>query len=134
LGGHLLFLEKLYKNLTMKNLGKWFFGFGVFLFVCGILGFVSNPVAAKTALITGSFFGGLNLLIGWGLLRGYVALRYFAGAITVLLVGAFSWRSTAGWVQVLNGEPKHFAAGLITVMLIASIFTLIKLLRHWRLS
>ncbi len=117
----------------MSFLGKWFIGFGVFLIVCGILGFASNPAAAKTALITGSFFGGINLLMGWAFLRGFSAVRYAAAPLTLLLIAAFSWRSYAGWAQVAEGEPKVFAATLISTMLIGAILTLIQLVRHWRM-
>ena len=116
----------------MQKLGKWYIGFGIFLIVCGILGFASNPAAAKTALITGSFFGGLNILLGWGMLRGFSALRHMAAVVTLLLITAFSWRSFAGWSQVADGEPKVFAASLISTMLLGAILTLVKLLRNWR--
>jgi uncharacterized membrane protein (UPF0136 family) len=128
----LQFPQKCILKSIMHFLGKWFIGFGVFLIVCGILGFASNPAAAKTALITGSFFGGLNLLMGWGLLHGFSAVRYVAAPVTVLLIAAFSWRSYAGWVQVADGEPKVFAASLISTMLIGAILTLIQLVRNWR--
>jgi uncharacterized membrane protein (UPF0136 family) len=125
-GTNLKFIE------GMKFLGKWYLGFGLFLIVCGILGYASNPAAAKTALITGSFFGGLNLLLGWGFLRGFAPGRYVAAALTGMLIAAFSWRSSAAWMQVAEGEPKLFAASLITTMLAGSILTLIQLVLHWR--
>ncbi len=116
----------------MRFLGKWFIGFGVFLFVCGILGYASNPAAAKTALITGSFFGGLNVLAGWGFLRGFAVVRFIAAPLVLLLIAAFSWRAYAGWSDVADGEPKVFAASLISTMLVGSILTLIQLARRWR--
>lgn len=47
---------------------KWLYGFGAFLFLCGLAGYLSNPVAAKTALMSGSVFGALSIL--WGFLLG----------------------------------------------------------------
>lgn len=108
---------------------KWLVGFGFFLILCGVAGFLSNPAAAKTALISGSVFGGLSIL--WGVLlgKGIAAAKYAAIATTLLLCGAFGWRATLGWQAVAEGEPKRFAASLISLMLVGSVATLIKLLK-----
>ncbi len=108
----------------------WLYGFGIFLIVCGLAGFLSNPAAAKTALISGSLFGGLSIL--WGLLlgKGLGFARWIALVMTILLCGVFGWRSTASWQAVSEGEPKAFAASLITLMLLGSIATVVKLLRR----
>jgi uncharacterized membrane protein (UPF0136 family) len=112
--------------------GKWFIAFGVFLVVCGIAGFLSNPSAAKTALISGGTFGVMSAAWGFLMLRGCGWARFAALASTVVLVGAFSWRASAGWLAVAAGEPKHFAAGLISLMLVGSIASLLVLLRQKR--
>jgi uncharacterized membrane protein (UPF0136 family) len=52
---------------AMTN-SKWLIGYGVFLFLCGMAGYLSNPAAAKTALISGTAFGGLSVF--WGVLLG----------------------------------------------------------------
>jgi hypothetical protein len=39
----------------------------------------------------------------------------------LVLVAAFAWRSIAGWMAYAAGEPKFFAASLITLMLVASL-------------
>ena len=107
---------------------KWLIGFGIFLFLCGLAGYISNPVAAKTALISGSLFGGLSVL--WGVLlgKGMGFAKWAALATTAMLCAVFSWRSIVSWQKVADGEPKAFAASLITLMLIGSLATAYKLL------
>jgi uncharacterized membrane protein (UPF0136 family) len=107
---------------------KWLISFGVFLFLCGLAGYLSNPVAAKTALISGSVFGGLSVL--WGVLlgKGMGFAKWAALATSIMLCGAFTWRSIVSWQKVTEGEPKVFAASLITLMLVGSLATVVKLL------
>lgn len=114
----------------MGYLGKWFIGYGAFLIICGLAGYASNPAAAKTALISGSVFGGLAIAVGFGLPR-FRPVRYAALGLLLLLIAAFTWRSFASWQAVTQGEPKVFAASLISAMLIASILTLVKTLQAW---
>jgi len=116
----------------MNFTGRWFVGFGVFLILCGVAGYVSNPVAAKTALISGGTFGGLSALWGVLMLRGVPRVRIAAWASTCLLAAAFTWRSIAGWMAYAAGEPKLFAAALITLMLLASLASLVVLARSPR--
>lgn len=110
---------------------KWLIGYGVFLFLCGLAGYLSNPAAAKTALISGSVFGGLSvvwgLLLGKGLGKGLGWAKWAALATTLMLCAVFSWRSFASWQKVMDGEPKAFAASLITLMLLGSLATVARL-------
>lgn len=99
---------------------KWLIGYGVFLFLCGLAGFLSNPAAAKTALITGSAFGGLSII--WGLLlgKGFGFAKWAALLTTLMLCLVFSIRSFISWQKVI-------AASLITLMLIGSLATVARL-------
>jgi uncharacterized membrane protein (UPF0136 family) len=117
------------KNNEVKFTGKWFVGFGVFLMACGVAGYLSNPAGAKTALVSGGTFGGLSALWGVLMLRGVAWARLAAGISTIVLVAAFTWRSIAGWMAYAAGEPKLFAAVLITLMLVASLGSLAVLFR-----
>jgi len=110
--------------------GRWFIGFGVFLLLCGVTGYLSNPAGAKTALISGGAFGGLSALWGALMLGGFGWARRAAIANTLVLIAAFAWRSIAGWLAYAAGEPKLFAASLITLMLVASVISLAVLLRR----
>jgi uncharacterized membrane protein (UPF0136 family) len=109
---------------------RWLVSFGVFLFFCGLAGYLSNPAAAKTALLSGSLFGGLSVV--WGLLlgKGFGFARWIALAMTLLLCGVFGWRSVVSWQAVADGAPKAFAASLITLMLLGSLATVGRLLRR----
>lgn len=103
--------------------------YGCFLIAMGLLGYLSNPEKAKTALLSGGTFGALSIL--WGVLgaRGVRWSLPVAVTTTGLLAVAFIWRASVGWLAVLDGHAeKRFAAGLITVMLVASIAMLLRLI------
>lgn len=116
----------------MDSTGRWFVGFGVFLILCGIAGYLSNPAGAKTALISGGTFGGLSALWGVLMLKGFAWAKVAAWISTLVLVAAFTWRATVGWMAYAAGEPKLFAASLITLMLVASLASLAVLGRSAR--
>lgn len=107
--------------------------YGVFLIAMGLIGFLSNPEKAKTALISGGTFGGLSLIWGFLASRGVRWALPAATATTGLLIAAFTWRASAGWIAVRNGQSeKLFAAGLITTMLLVSLILFPVLLRELR--
>ena len=68
----------------------------------------------------------------WGvlMLKGFAWAKLAAWVSTLLLVAAFTWRSVVGWMAYAAGEPKLFAASLITLMLAASIVSLAVLARR----
>jgi len=110
--------------------GRWFVGFGIFLILCGVAGYLSNPAGAKTALISGGTFGGLSAFWGVLMLKGLTWAKAAARVSTIVLVAAFAWRSAAGWMAYAEGQPKLFAASLITTMLVASLASLLVLWRR----
>lgn len=114
----------------MSFTGRWFLGFGIFLILCGLAGFLSNPGGAKTALISGGSFGGLSALWGVLMLKSFAWAKVAAWVSTLVLVAAFAWRSVAGWMAYAAGQPKLFAASLITLMLAASLASLVVLARR----
>ena len=96
----------------------------------GLLGYLSNPEKAKTALMSGGTFGVLSIL--WGVLgaRGVQWSQLAATVTTGLLSLVFAWRSTKSWQAVSEGKSeKLFAAILITVMLVGSVLMLLCLLQ-----
>lgn len=104
--------------------------YGGFLMVMGLLGFLSNPEKAKTALMSGGTFGALSIL--WGVLgaRGFRWSLPAAVVTTGLLTVVFAWRASVGWLAVIDGKrEKLFAAGLITLMLAASVPMLLRMLK-----
>lgn len=115
--------------MNTTTVGYLFF-YGLFLIVMGLIGYLSNPEKAITALLSGGTFGALSIL--WGVLgaRDVRWSRPAAITTTGLLAAVFVWRASAGWLAVLDGHAeKQFAAGLITVMLAASIAMLVRLIR-----
>jgi uncharacterized membrane protein (UPF0136 family) len=99
----------------------------MFLILCGVAGYLSNPAGAKTALMSGGTFGVLSALWGVLMLKGFAWPKIAAWISTIVLVAAFAWRSVAGWMAYAAGEPKLFAASLITLMLVASLASLFML-------
>ena len=116
----------------MKATGRWYFAFGLFLIICGYAGYASNPEEAQTALYSGSMFGSLCAMIGIGIYLKFWFMRHVAFVVTLLLITAFCWRATVGWLAVSAGEPKLFAASLITAMLVASVLSFLYLLKNWK--
>jgi uncharacterized membrane protein (UPF0136 family) len=112
------------------RLGTWLLGYGAFLAVVGVLGYLSNPEKAATALASGGTFGALSIAWGFLLRSGRGWARTAAIATTGFLSLVFAWRSTASWLAVLGGRPeKLVAAALITAMLLGSVVTLVVLAR-----
>jgi uncharacterized membrane protein (UPF0136 family) len=104
--------------------------YGGLLIVLGLLGYLSNPEKAKTALMSGGTFGALSIV--WGVLgaRGFRWTLPVAIVTTGLLALALTWRASVGWMAVLDGESdKLFAASLVTLMLAASVLMLLRLLK-----
>ena len=114
----------------MSFSGRWFVGFGIFLMLCGVAGYLSNPAGAKTALMSGGTFGALSALWGLLMLKGFTWAKIAAWVNTLVLVAAFAWRAIAGWIAYAAGEPKLFAASLITLMLAASLASIAVLARR----
>jgi uncharacterized membrane protein (UPF0136 family) len=117
----------------MKSLGTWMLGYGAFLVTVGVIGYLSNPEKAATALASGGTFGALS--VAWGvLLRGGKGwARTAALTTTGFLTAVFAWRATVSWLAVQGGQSgKLVAAVLITAMGIASVATLYVLLASRR--
>lgn len=107
------------------NLGKCIIGYGVFLLLMGVAGYLSNPEKAITALISGGVFGSLSLVWGILLVRGHAWSRWAALVTTIFLAGVFTWRATVTWTKVAEGNvDKWVAAALISAMGLASFITL----------
>lgn len=100
-------------------------GYGAFLIVMGIVGYLSNPEKAATALLSGGTFGALSMAWGALLHRGHAWAVRGAMASTGLLAVVFTWRATVGWLAVHAGQSeKLVAAVLISAMDVASLATL----------
>ena len=104
--------------------------YGAFLIIMGLLGYLSNPEKAKTALMSGGTFGTLSIV--WGVLgaRGVRWTLPAAMVTTGLLALVLIWRAGVCWLAVIDGKRENiFAASLITLMLAASVLMLLCLLK-----
>src|SRR5207249_7188950 len=104
--------------------------YGAFLIIMRLLGYLSNPEKAQTALLSGGTFGALSIV--WGVLgaRGVRWTLPAAMVTTGLLALVLVWRASVGWLAVIDGKrEKLFAASLITLMLAASMLMLLCLLK-----
>jgi uncharacterized membrane protein (UPF0136 family) len=104
--------------------------FGIFLMLLGVIGYVTHPERAHTALISGGGFGMLWML--WGILsaRGVRWSWLAALATTALLTLACVWRASLSWLAVANGQSERaFASAIITLMLAVSAAILVLLLK-----
>jgi uncharacterized membrane protein (UPF0136 family) len=118
---------------SKRSLAAWIIGYGLFLAVIGLLGFMSNPEKARTALISGGTFGALSIV--WGVLTALrMAWAPAAAMVTTgFLLVIFTWRASAGWLAYFGGETdKVVAASLISTMWLGSVVLLTVLFRDRR--
>ena len=111
--------------MKIPALSWWLAGYGLFLFTMGLLGYLSNPEKAATALKSGGLFGALSLF--WALCWAAGRRWALGGALATLALVtlAFIWRSTVAWQAFLGGDgDKLVAACLISAMLVASLLVL----------
>lgn len=114
----------------MKRDATILIGYGIFLILMGVMGFLSNPEKAKTALLSGGMFGSLSLVIGWLAARGWSKARMAGFGLAGLLGVAFVWRASVSWMAVGAGDSsKVIAALLISAMLTATVVLVFLLLR-----
>ncbi len=117
----------------MKKPATALIGYGAFLILMGLAGYLSNPEKAKTALLSGGTFGLLNIGLGYLALRGWRKALPAARALVVLLGAVFLWRAIVTWSAYASGNKDKLVAGaLITSMLIASAAMAVYLSRTLR--
>lgn len=121
--------------MKLPPLSWWLLGYGAFVFTMGVLGYLSNPEKAATALKSGGMVAGLAVVwaLGW---RGQRRWALFGAATTLTLVGiVFIWRSSVSWLAYFSGESQKLTAALlITAMLIATAVVLPQVLAGLRRS
>ncbi len=115
----------------MKRISLALCGYGVFLMLAGLTGYLSNPEKAKTALLSGGTFGLLNLALAGLALRGWRPSVPIAIGAAVFLGVVFTWRSTVSWMAFAGGQPeKRVAAMIISAMLAATLALVAFLIRE----
>lgn len=107
--------------MKLPVLSRWLLAYGAFVFTMGLLGYLSNPEKAATALKSGGTVAGLSLVwaLGWAAQRRWAL---YGAAGTMSLVGAvFVWRSTVSWMAFFSGDQQKLTAAiLISAMLVAT--------------
>lgn len=115
----------------MKKLSKIMICYGAFLIVAGLMGYLSNPEKAKTALMSGGLFGTISIALGLVAARGWQRSLPISIGLTSFLGVVFTWRATMSWLAYFGGEPgKLTAAVLISAMLAASVTVVALLMRR----
>lgn len=103
-------------------------GYGLFLAVIGLLGYLSNPEKARTALISGGTFGALSIF--WGILAAR-GVRWAPGAAlgtAIFLLAVFTWRASVSWMAVAQGDSEKAVAAFLISLMWAASFCLIAFL------
>lgn len=109
--------------------------FGILLVLLGLVGYVTHPETARTALVFGGGFGALWMLLGMLSDKGRRWIWPAALSTTTLLVVGGAWRGSLSWLAVANGQSeKVFASVLITMTLAVSVTMLFLLLRDRKRS
>ena len=115
----------------MKTLSKIMIAYGAFLIVAGLLGYLSNPEKARTALMSGGLFGTISIGLGLAAMRGWRRSLPISLVLASFLGVVFTWRATVSWMAFFGGEPgKLTAAALISAMLLASVTVVTLLLKR----
>lgn len=119
--------------MAKTRLGRCIIVYGLFLALIGLLGFLSNPEKARTALISGGTFGSLSLIWGFLVLKRVWWAPTAAAVTTAFLLLVFTWRASVGWIAYFGGESeKLVAASLISLMWLGSLILLGILYAHRR--
>ncbi len=104
--------------------------FGLFLILLGVMGYMTHPEKARTALIFGGGFGALWMLFGILSARGLRWSWPAALATTALLALVCLWRASLSWLAVADGQTeKAFASLIVSLMFAVSASMLFLLLR-----
>ena len=117
----------------MKNTAIALVGYGAFLILVGLLGYLSNPEKAKTALMSGGTFGLINIVLGYLASRNWRRSVPVALAVAAFLSAIFCWRVIVTWNAFASGNSDKLVPGLlITSMLFASVAIAVYLIRKLR--
>lgn len=116
--------------MNASLVSKLLIAYGAFLMAVGLLGYLSNPERAQTALISGGTFGSISITLGVLAARGSLLVGWLAMGISTMLSFVFAIRSAISWRAFFSQGEKFFAAILITSMLIATCLVITLLLRE----
>lgn len=104
-------------------------GYGIFLCICGIIGFLAAPGLGKQLASSGTAFGGLALIWAFLLERKRKPAWWGAMISTAVLAVVFLSRATGAMALI---EPSRIVAGLNALCFLGSIITVAILFRGRR--
>ncbi|MEM8834478.1 MAG: hypothetical protein AAGD00_01535 [Planctomycetota bacterium] len=119
----------------MRNAAsKILFGYGLFLIVCGFLGWAATGFTSsgKTAILSGGMSG--VLVLASAVLAGRPAKKmqmigaHLGLVLPLLFAIPFTWRGIVGWQATAAGEDKLYVAILLSSMALASVVVFVLLL------
>jgi hypothetical protein len=119
----------------MPRYAKVMIGFGVFLAVCGFLGWALTgfEARAKTAILSGGITGATMIAMGFVSASPSHKLKmigiHLGMVLPLVFGGVFVWRASVGWKAVAAGMPKVGTSVLISLMAVASFVTLATILK-----
>lgn len=121
----------------MRNAAsKILFGYGLFLIVCGFLGWAATGFSSsgKTAIMSGGVSGALVLVSAWLAGRPAKKLQMIGAhlglVLPLLFAIPFTWRGIVGWQATAAGEDKLYVAILLSSMALASLIVFVLLIMN----
>lgn len=119
--------------MTQKQLGNRVMLYGVFLGICGLIGYALTKETSTSSLLNGGIFGTLLIALGFLLRQG----RMWTFPASLSAVGIFTltflWRGVLQARVVANGLSDHLGvSALLVVMFLVSGLMFLTLFRSYR--
>jgi uncharacterized membrane protein (UPF0136 family) len=116
-----------------RRVGNLLVLYGLFLFLCGILGYLATRETSTSSLLNGGIFGTLMCLGGLLGRQGRLWTLPAAVSATSVFTLTFLWRGILQWYHAVTDDTSRWiVAVLLTLMFAASCAMLVVLLKHYR--
>ncbi|MEI6531794.1 MAG: hypothetical protein WCN87_03130 [Chlamydiota bacterium] len=99
--------------------------YAALMFMLGLLGFVSNPTKAMSALIVGAVTAVIFAVLGFYIKKKKKSALTILTVLGALLAMMLVWRTSAAWMAYLTGTDSKLVAALLTsgMLLITLVIT-----------
>lgn len=105
----------------MKRLGLVVLAYGMFLILCGLLGYTLTRETSTSAILNGVVFGTLMVVMGMLLRQGRPWTLPASLSATAIFTLTFVWRGAVQWTHVAEqGSQALPIAALLTLMTLVS--------------
>lgn len=116
-----------------RHIGNLLVLYGLFLFLCGILGYLATRETSTSSLLNGGIFGTLMCIGGLLGRQGRMWTLPAAVSATAVFTLTFLWRGSLQWYHTVTDDASRWLVSvLLTLMLFASGIMLAILLKHYR--